>query len=103
MIFFLNIVVRLDATLNEGIRSNLRTKEYTLARVHTAWGRLFHIWRALSQQVSWSVWEVDSSTELHDLVASLPMFHWMTLSVHALADHPSSEGTSLGQMVEVRA
>jgi muconolactone D-isomerase len=91
MLFLLNIVVRFDATLDQAARHDLLAKEQAIARAHLAAGRLRHIWRTPAQQGNWSIWEVADPTQLHDIVSSLPLYPWMTLSVHALADHPVSE------------
>jgi hypothetical protein len=42
-------------------------------------------------------------TQLHDIVSALPLFLWMTLAVHALADRPLCEDTSLAHTVEASA
>lgn len=34
------------------------------------------------------LYEAADATELHDALASLPMFPWMTITVEPLATHP---------------
>ena len=91
MIFLLNIVFRFDANIDQSARSDLLQREHAMAKTHMTAGKLYRIWRVPAQQGSWSIWDVDTPTELHEIVSSLPLYPWMTVSVHALADHPVSE------------
>jgi muconolactone D-isomerase len=88
LIFLLNIVVQFDAAVDQATRQDLLSKEQAASRQHLAEGKLRHIWRTPAQQANWSIWEVDDPTELHSLVSALPLYTWMTVSVHPLAAHP---------------
>ncbi len=49
-----------------------------------------HIWRVVGQYANVSIFDVDSNAELHDILMSLPLYPFMTMSVTALCRHPSS-------------
>ena len=42
------------------------------------------------QYANVSIFEVDDTTELHDIMMSLPLFPFMTIEVTALCRHPSA-------------
>lgn len=87
MDFLLNIIVHLrDMDLGE--KDALIAQELIAARAHIANGRLRHIWRTPAQSGNWSIWDVESATELHEIVSGLPLYPWMTVAVHPLAVHP---------------
>lgn len=49
-----------------------------------------HIWRVVGRYANVSVFDVAGNAELHDLLATLPLFPFMTMRVTALCRHPSS-------------
>ena len=49
-----------------------------------------HIWRIVGHYSNVSIFDVPSSTELHDILMSLPLQPFMTMRVTALCRHPSS-------------
>lgn len=53
-------------------------------------GRWPHIWRVVGAYSNISVFDVDSTEELHDLLWNLPLFPYMTIDVTPLAPHPSA-------------
>ncbi|WP_034997745.1 muconolactone Delta-isomerase [Beijerinckia mobilis] len=53
-------------------------------------GKWRHIWRVAGRYANVSIFDVESPTELHNLVSSLPLFPFMTIKVTALCRHPSS-------------
>jgi muconolactone D-isomerase len=51
-------------------------------------GVLKRIWRVPATRSSVQLLEARDATEVHDALASLPMFPWMEITVEALAVHP---------------
>jgi len=49
-----------------------------------------HIWRVVGQYSNVSIFDVESNSALHDILMSLPLYPFMTISVVALCRHPSS-------------
>jgi muconolactone D-isomerase len=56
-------------------------------QLHRA-GVIQRIWRVPGELRNVGVWEATDATELHDQLASLPMFPWIRASVTPLAIHP---------------
>lgn len=55
-------------------------------------GVLQRLWRIPGRRANWGIWEADDATELHQALASLPLFPWLSIEVHPLARHPSDPG-----------
>jgi muconolactone D-isomerase len=53
-------------------------------------GRWADIWRVVGEYANYSVFDVESNDELHDLLSGLPLFPYMDIDVIPLAKHPSS-------------
>jgi muconolactone D-isomerase len=49
-----------------------------------------HIWRVVGQYANVSIFDVESNSELHDIMMSLPLYPFMDVLVTALCRHPSS-------------
>ena len=53
-------------------------------------GRWKHIWRVTGEYSNYSIFDVSSNDELHQLLQGLPLFPFMKISVTPLAQHPSA-------------
>ncbi len=53
-------------------------------------GKWRHLWRIAGLYANYSVFDVDSVQELHDLLMQLPLYPYMAIEVNALCRHPSS-------------
>jgi muconolactone D-isomerase len=51
-------------------------------------GNLKRLWRRPGSTGWIALWEAADATELHDQLASLPMFPYLDISIEALATHP---------------
>jgi muconolactone delta-isomerase len=60
-----------------------RSKELAAA------GILKRLWRVPGRRANWGIWHASSIDELHDAFASLPLYPYMTITVHPLAKHPN--------------
>ncbi len=55
-------------------------------------GNLKRLWRVPGRNATIGLYEVTDATELHDVLASLPMFPpWMDITVEAVATHPQEQ------------
>ena len=52
-------------------------------------GKWLHIWRVVGEYSNFSVFDVESNDELHELLSALPRFPYMAINVTPLAKHPS--------------
>ena len=50
-------------------------------------GKLTRIWRIPGRRAVYVLYEVDGPDELHNILASLPLFPWMDIEVTALGSH----------------
>ncbi|EHL21378.1 muconolactone delta-isomerase [Acidovorax sp. NO-1] len=53
-------------------------------------GRWKSIWRVVGEYANYSIFDVASNDELHQLLQGLPLFPFMMISVTPLAQHPSA-------------
>ena len=52
-------------------------------------GLIRRLWRVPGQKANWGLWEAENATALHQAISSLPLFPYMEVTVHPLAEHPS--------------
>jgi muconolactone D-isomerase len=53
-------------------------------------GRWVHLWRVVGRYSNYSVFDVDSNDELHEILQALPLYPFMKIEVTPLAQHPSA-------------
>jgi muconolactone D-isomerase len=53
-------------------------------------GRWKSIWRVVGEYANYSIFDVASNDELHQLLQGLPLFPFMKIDVTPLAAHPSA-------------
>jgi muconolactone delta-isomerase len=52
-------------------------------------GLLRRLWRIPGRRANWGIWSASTVDELHEAIASLPLFPFMAITVHSLATHPN--------------
>jgi len=67
----------------------LLDREKERAKELAASGILRRLWRIPGRRANWGIWNARSIDELHEALASLPMYPFMTITVHPLAKHPN--------------
>jgi muconolactone D-isomerase len=72
-----------DITRMQGLE-----KEYSQALQQE--GSLASIWRVVGEYANYSVFDVGSNDELHQILSSFPMYPFMKIKVTPLAKHPNS-------------
>lgn len=84
----MDVRIPLGFDKEEADRLKAREKErfQELQRV----GKWRHIWRVVGRYANVSIFDVESSSELHDILTSLPLFPFMEMKVTPLCRHPSS-------------
>jgi len=90
MLFLVHMVVALPPSMSVAEADELRARERAVAQDLQRDGRWRHLWRVAGQYANYSVFDVASPDELHDLVSGLPLFPHMQVTVTALARHPSA-------------
>ena len=84
----MEIDVRLPGTLGEQQRAELLEAELERGRELVEAGVIRAIWRIPGAIRNVGIWETADATELHEQIASLPLFPWLDAEVRPLATHP---------------
>jgi muconolactone delta-isomerase len=66
----------------------LIARERSVAAALLADGRMLSIWREVGANAAWSVWRVESTAQLDELIQLLPLAPWSVFDVRELAEHP---------------
>lgn len=90
MLFKVQMHVQLPLDIPKATADDLKKRERELAQELQRSGKWRHIWRIVGQYANVSIFDVESPTELHDLLMTLPLFPYMRIEVEALCRHPSS-------------
>lgn len=89
MLFHVRMDVSIPHDLDPHERETLIANEKARALEIQRSGKWPHLWRVVGKYSNISVFDVDSSDELHQLLSSLPLFPFMHIEVSALTQHPS--------------
>jgi len=92
MLFHARMDVHLPHDLDPEVRSDVVARERAYAQELQRSGKWVHLWRIVGEYSNISVFEVESTDELHDLLSGLPLFPYMDIKVTPLATHPSAIG-----------
>lgn len=68
----------------------LKLEEKELAQTLQNQGVWRHLWRVAGRYANVSIFDVADNAALHELLMSLPLFPFMTVTVTPLCRHPSS-------------
>ncbi|NUS00331.1 MAG: muconolactone Delta-isomerase [Kribbellaceae bacterium] len=90
MLFHVRMDVRLPAGLDPDVRADLINREKAYAQELQRASKWLHLWRIAGEYANFSVFDVDSNDELHDLLSGLPLFPYLDIQVSPLANHPSA-------------
>jgi muconolactone D-isomerase len=81
--------VRLPADLESQVRAELVAREKDYCQRLQRAGTWPHIWRIVGEYANFSIFDVESNDELHDVLSGLPLFAYLDIHVTPLARHPS--------------
>jgi muconolactone D-isomerase len=73
------------------LRERLVIAERARAKELREDGTLLRLWRVPGTRDSIGLYCAPDATVLHDVLASLPMFAWMEITVEPLATHPQEQ------------
>jgi|TARA_R110002051_G_scaffold159593_1_gene231067 muconolactone D-isomerase len=82
--------VLLPTDMNADKVSELKQAEKALSHKLQEQGKWRHIWRLAGEYSNFSIFDVESNEELHDIMMSLPLYPYMKVEVTPLLRHPSS-------------
>lgn len=89
----MKFLVRMDVNIPTDMpaeqAAEIKATEKAYSQKLQSEGKWPEIWRVVGAYTNYSIFEVDSNDELHDLISNLPLFPYMDIEVTALAKHPS--------------
>ncbi len=91
MEFLVRFEINAPESMTADERERLRVIERARAMELREQGILKRLWRVPGRRAVVGLWETADATELHDALASLPMFPWMDVTVEPLATHPQEQ------------
>ncbi|HJP72765.1 MAG TPA: muconolactone Delta-isomerase [Pseudonocardiaceae bacterium] len=94
MLFAVTMHVNLPHDLDPVVREDTIAREKAYSQRLQRAGKWPHIWRVVGKYSNISIFDVDSTDELHDILWNLPLFRYMTIEITPLAQHPSDIATS---------
>lgn len=89
MLFHVRMDVNIPHDLDPGVRNDTIAREKAYSQELQEQGKWPHIWRIAGEYSNYSILDVDSNDELHELLSGLPLFAYMDVHVTPLARHPS--------------
>lgn len=90
MLFHVRMDVHLPADMPADVANDIKARERAYSQELQRSGKWRHIWRLVGGYANFSVFDVSSNAELHDLLSALPLFPYMKVEVTPLCRHPSS-------------
>jgi muconolactone D-isomerase len=90
MLFLVEMEVHLPHDLPAEQVEEVKARERDYAQDLQYAGTWRHLWRVVGRYANVSVFDVESTDELHSILGGLPLFPYMDIHVTALADHPSA-------------
>ncbi|WP_262106758.1 MULTISPECIES: muconolactone Delta-isomerase [unclassified Arthrobacter] len=90
MLFLVRMDVNLPVDMPAEEAASIKATEKAYSQELQKDGRWADIWRVVGEYANYSVFDVESNDELHELLSGLPLFPYMDIDVIPLAKHPSS-------------
>ena len=90
MLFLVHMIVNLPKDLPQDVAKEILAKEKAYSQDLQRSGKWPSIWRVVGEYANYSIFDVESNDELHDLLSKLPLFPYMEIKVTPLAKHPSA-------------
>ncbi|EMY33793.1 muconolactone delta-isomerase [Arthrobacter crystallopoietes BAB-32] len=90
MLFLVRMDVNLPVDMPAEEAASIKATEKAYSQELQKDGRWASIWRVVGEYANYSVFDVESNDELHELLSNLPLFPYMDIDVIPLAKHPSS-------------
>jgi len=90
MLYLVRMDVAFPDSLPAAERDRLKAAEKEYSQALQRDGRFRHIWRVVGEYANYSVFDVASNDELHEILSGFPLFPFMTMQVTPLATHPNA-------------
>ena len=90
MLFLVRMDVNIPRDLPVEEANEIKAREKAYSQDLQRDGRWKSIWRVVGEYANYSIFDVASNDELHQLLQGLPLFPFMKISVTPLAQHTSA-------------
>ena len=90
MLYLVRMDVNIPVDMPAEEAASIKATEKAYSQELQEDGRWASIWRVVGEYANYSVFDVESNDELHELLSGLPLFPYMDIDVIPLAKHPSS-------------
>jgi muconolactone D-isomerase len=90
MLYLVRMNVRIPTGADPKQMDEIKAREKAYSQELQRDGRWVHLWRVVGEYANYSVFDVSSNDELHQLLSALPLFPYMEIHVTPLAQHPSA-------------
>ncbi len=90
MLYLVHMIVDIPASLPAEEAARIKAEEKAYSQELQRSGKWPHLWRVVGQYANYSVFDVESNEELHNVLSALPLFPYMQISVTPMATHPSA-------------
>lgn len=90
MLFKVEMEVIVPQDMDPAAFERIKAEEKKYAEDLQSSGKWRHLWRIVGQYKNISIFDVDSSEELHNILMGLPLYAFMNVRIEALCRHPSS-------------
>jgi muconolactone D-isomerase len=90
MLTMVEMDVRIPLGFDKEEANRLKAREKERFQELQRVGKWRHIWRVVGRYANVSIFDVESNSELHDILTNLPLFPFMEMKVTPLCRHPSS-------------
>jgi muconolactone D-isomerase len=90
MLYMVRMDVNIPALASQKDADEIKAREKQYSQDLQRAGKWPHIWRIVGEYANYSIFDVESNDELHELLSKLPLFPYMKIEVTPLAQHPSS-------------
>ena len=90
MLYLVRMDVRIPTGADPKQMDEIKALEKAYSQELQRDGRWVHLWRVVGEYANYSVFDVSSNDELHQLLSALPLFPYMEIHVTPLAQHPSA-------------
>jgi len=99
MEFLTDMVTTVPEGTSADTVENTKAREAVRAAELVAQGHLLRLWKPPAKPGEWRTWGLfaaDSESQLREILSSLPLHVWMTVTVTPLAAHPNDPVTKAG-------
>ncbi|MBG6233668.1 muconolactone D-isomerase [Pedobacter sp. CAN_A7] len=90
MLFHVKMTVNIPLDLDKDYVNELKATEKALSQKLQQEGKWTHIWRIVGKYENISIFNVNSATEMHEILMSLPLYPYMAIEITSLCQHYSS-------------